>query len=65
MIAKDLNMPNGVAFRNGDLYIAGNSKISKISKVESNLSTPGKRQVLYDKFPTDDSHGWKYICVRP
>ncbi|MEI9922091.1 MAG: PQQ-dependent sugar dehydrogenase [Bacteroidota bacterium] len=65
VIAKDLNMPNGLAFKNGDLYIAENSKISKISKVESNLSAPGKPQVIYDKFPTDDSHGWKYIAFGP
>src|ERR1700748_1673341 len=34
VIAKDLDMPNGVALKDGDLYIAENSKISKISKVE-------------------------------
>jgi glucose/arabinose dehydrogenase len=65
VIASGLNMPNGVAFKDGDLYIAEKSRISKISKVESNLSAPTKPQVLYDKFPTDDSHGWKYIAFGP
>jgi glucose/arabinose dehydrogenase len=65
VMAKDLNMPNGVAFKDGDLYIAEKSKISKISKIESNLSAPAKPQVVYDKYPNDDSHGWKYIAFGP
>jgi len=64
-LASDLTMPNGVAFKDGDLYIAEKSKISKIIKVESDLSNPGKLQTVYDKFPTDDSHGWKYIAFGP
>jgi glucose/arabinose dehydrogenase len=65
VIASGLNMPNGVAYKDGDLYIAENSRISKISNVESNLSAPAKPQTVYDKYPTDDSHGWKYIAFGP
>lgn len=65
VVARDLNMPNGVAFKDGDLYIAEKSRISKISKVEVNLSAPPKPQVIYDKYPNDDSHGWKYIAFGP
>jgi glucose/arabinose dehydrogenase len=65
ILASGLKMPNGVAFKDGDLYIAEKNKISKISKVESNLSAPPSLQVVYDKFPTDDSHGWKYIAFGP
>lgn len=65
VLASGLKMPNGVAFRDGDLYIAEKNKISKISNVESNLSAPGARQVVYDKYPNDDSHGWKYIAFGP
>jgi glucose/arabinose dehydrogenase len=65
VLASGLKMPNGVAFKDGDLYIAEKSKISKITQVESNLGVPGKLQVVYDKYPTDDSHGWKYIAFGP
>jgi glucose/arabinose dehydrogenase len=65
ILASGLKMPNGVAFKDGDLYIAEKSRISKINKVESNLATPGKLEVVYDKYPTDDSHGWKYIAFGP
>lgn len=39
-VASDLNMPNGVAFRDGDLFIAEVSRISKIEDVESKLANP-------------------------
>ena len=65
VLASGLNMPNGVAFKDGDLYIAEKSKISKITKVESNLSVPGKLETVYDKYPADAPHGWKYIAFGP
>src|SRR6476620_7759952 len=36
-IAKGLNMPNGVAFRNGDLYVAEVNRIHKFAGIESKL----------------------------
>lgn len=65
VIASGLNMPNGVAFKDGDLYVAEVSKIHKFSKIESNLDAPGKSTVVYDKFPTEAHHGWKYIAFGP
>jgi glucose/arabinose dehydrogenase len=65
VVASGLNMPNGVAYKDGDLYIAEKSRISKISKVESNLTVTSKSETIYDKYPTDDSHGWKYIAFGP
>ena len=64
-IAKGLNMPNGVAFRDGDLYVAEVSRILKFPSIEKQLSAPGKPVVVYDKFPTDGWHGWKYIAFGP
>ncbi|HCW07003.1 MAG TPA: sorbosone dehydrogenase [Cytophagales bacterium] len=65
VIAKGLNMPNGVAFRNGDLYVAEISRIHKFSNIESKLDNPGKSEIIYDKYPTDAHHGWKYIAFGP
>ncbi len=65
VIASGLNMPNGVAFKDGDLYIGEVSKISKISGIESKLSNPGKPITVYDKYPTETHHGWKYIAFGP
>lgn len=64
-IAKGLNMPNGVAFKDGNLYVAEISRIHKFAGIESKLDNPGTSQVIYDKYPTDAHHGWKYIAFGP
>jgi glucose/arabinose dehydrogenase len=65
VIASGLNMPNGVAFRNGDLYVAEVNRIHKFSGIESKLASPGASTIVYDKFPTEKHHGWKYIAFGP
>lgn len=65
VIASGLNMPNGVAFRNGDLYVAEVNQIHKFAGIETKLDNPGKSQIIYDKFPTEKHHGWKYIAFGP
>jgi glucose/arabinose dehydrogenase len=65
VLASGLKMPNGVAFHNGDLYIAEVSRILKLTAIESNLDNPPKPVVVNDKFPTDEHHGWKYIAFGP
>ena len=59
------NMPNGVAFKDGDLYIAEVDRILKISDVESKLSDPGIPEVIYDQYPSEKHHGWKFIDFGP
>ena len=64
-LAKGLNMPNGVALRNGDLYIAEVNRIIKLEKIESTLANPPQPVVVYDQYPTEKHHGWKYIAFGP
>ena len=65
ILASGLTMPNGVAFRDGDLYIAEVSRISKLPAIESRLSNPGKPVMVYDQYPKEAHHGWKYIAFGP
>lgn len=65
VIASGLNMPNGVAFRNGSLYVAEVNRVLRFDNVEENLKTPPKPVVVYDKYPTDRWHGWKFIAFGP
>ena len=65
VVASGLNMPNGVAFKDGDLYIAEVNKISKLASIENNLSNPPKPEVINDSYPTETHHGWKYIAFGP
>jgi glucose/arabinose dehydrogenase len=64
-IASGLNMPVGVAFNKGDIYISEVSRIVRIRDIESKLNNPGKPEVVYDKFPTETHHGWKFISFGP
>jgi glucose/arabinose dehydrogenase len=64
-VAQGLNMPNGVAFRNGSLYIAELNKVSRIDNIESTLENPGKPVVINDSFPSEEHHGWKYLAFGP
>lgn len=59
------NMPNGVAYKDGDLYLAEVNRILKFENIESNLSDDMDYKVVYDQYPTDKHHGWKYIAFGP
>jgi len=65
VIDNGLNTPNGVAFRNGSLYVAEISRILRYDDIENRLSNPPEPVVVNDKFPTDNSHGWKFIAFGP
>ena len=65
VIASGLRMPNGVAFRNGDLYVAEVSRILRFPDIENSLDNPPQPEVVYDQYPEDRHHGWKYIAFGP
>ena len=65
VIAKGLNLPNGVAFRDGTLYIAEVSRITKMVGIEDKLDNPPAMEVVYDTLPKDLPHGWKYLAFGP
>ena len=65
VIAKNLNTPNGVAFSNGSLFIAAISTIYRLDNIEASLSNPPKPLLVYDKYPSDKHHGWKFIAFGP
>jgi len=64
-IAKDMNTPNGVAFKDGSLYVAEINRILRYDNIEDKLDNPPVPVVVYDKFPTKTHHGWKYIAFGP
>jgi glucose/arabinose dehydrogenase len=64
-ICEGLNMPNGVALWNGDLYVAEVHRILKFAQVESHLDKPVKPEIVFDKLPADRHHGWKFIRFGP
>lgn len=65
VLGQGLNAPNGVAFRDGALYVAEISRILRYGAIESRLADPPKPVVVTDRYPTDGHHGWKYIAFGP
>lgn len=65
IIASGLNSPNGVAWRDGALYIAEISRIVRLDDIESRLDDPPQPAVVNDSYPTDRHHGWKFIAFGP
>jgi len=64
-IASGLNSPNGVAFRDGALYVAEINRILRYDRIESSLDSPPRPVVVSDRFPRDRHHGWKFIAFGP
>ncbi|HSL91481.1 MAG TPA: sorbosone dehydrogenase family protein [Candidatus Limnocylindrales bacterium] len=64
-IASGMNMPNGVAFRDGALYVAEVNRVLRYDGIEGRLKDPPKPVVVNDTFPRDTHHGWKFIRFGP
>ena len=62
VVARGLTMPNGVAVRDGSLYVAEVSRILRFDGIEESLTKPPVPVVVTTAFPTDTHHGWKFIA---
>lgn len=64
-LAEDLKLPNGVAFRDGSLFVVTRSRILRYDNIEENLASPPEPVVVYEAYPTENHHGWKYVAFGP
>ncbi len=64
-IVSNIDAPNGVAFKDGSLFIGAISTIYRIDNIETMLANPPKPIVVYEKFPADKHHGYKFIAFGP
>jgi glucose/arabinose dehydrogenase len=65
VIARGLEMPSGVAFRDGSLYVSEVSRVLRFRDVARDLAHPPKVEVAVSGFPTDKHHGWKFLAFGP
>jgi glucose/arabinose dehydrogenase len=65
VIADGLEMPVGVAFRDGDLYVSAVSRILRLRDIEARLDAPPRPEVVSQAYPADTHHGWKFIAFGP
>lgn len=64
-IANGLNMPNGIAFHNGSLYVAEVHRIWRMDNIEASLDKPPKPVIIRNDLPNSTHHGWRYIDFGP
>ena len=65
VIADDIRMPVGVAYRDGDLYVSAVNRILRLRNIEARLNTPPRPEVVSSAWPSDPHHGWKFIAFGP
>ena len=65
VIASGLQLPVGVAFHNGDLYVSAVSRIVVLRDIENHLDDPPKAELITDRLPSETQHGWRFIAFGP
>ena len=65
VVADNLNMPVGVAWRNGSLYVSAVSRILRLDNIDSHLDNPPIPAIVRDDLPRETHHGWKFIAFGP
>ena len=65
VIAEKLWWPNGIAYKDGNLYVAEINRILRYDDIENNLESPPEPVVLVDDLPKEQHHGWKYLSFGP
>ena len=69
LLADRLQMPVGVAYRDGALYVSAVDRVLRFDEIEKQLARlPGERPratVMRDTFPDETHHGWKFIAFGP
>jgi glucose/arabinose dehydrogenase len=64
-IARGLNMPVGVAYRQGSLYVSAVDRILRFDNIDTQLKDVPPPVVVTDRFPKETGHGWKFIAFGP
>ncbi|WP_171039374.1 PQQ-dependent sugar dehydrogenase [Pseudomonas nitroreducens] len=64
-LADGLQMPVGVTFHKGDLYVSSINRVVVLRDIEAHLDAPPKAEELPAQFPRETAHGWKFIAFGP
>ncbi|MHC1480918.1 PQQ-dependent sugar dehydrogenase [Frateuria aurantia] len=66
VVARHLQLPSGIAFARGNLYIATVHEILQLPAIESRLDHPPAPMLVADRLPyRDGDHSWHFLGVGP
>ncbi len=64
-IDQNLDLPSGVTYRDGSLYVAAISRVLRYDNIAQQLNSPPDPVVVRGDLPTEEHHGWKFIAFGP
>jgi glucose/arabinose dehydrogenase len=64
-IASGLQQPNGIAFRDGALYVGETHRVIRFDQIESRLDAAPVPVVVYSDLPAQTHHHWRYMAFGP
>lgn len=66
-LLQGLTQPNGLAIKDGALYVLAINKVLRFDDIENKLDNPGEGVDLTEKFglPPEIHHNWKYAAFGP
>jgi glucose/arabinose dehydrogenase len=64
-ILSGLELPAGIEFHKGSLYVATPKKIMRYDNIEDKLDSPPAPVDIYTNLPGDVPHGWKFLRFGP
>jgi glucose/arabinose dehydrogenase len=67
VLLQGLTQPNGLAFKDGALYVFAINKVFRYDNIESKLDNPGEGVELTSAYnlPPEVHHNWKYVAFGP
>jgi glucose/arabinose dehydrogenase len=67
VLLQGLTQPNGIAFRDGSLYVFAINRVLRYDNIEDKLDNPGEPVELTEKYNLPDTvhHNWKYVAFGP
>lgn len=65
VVASGLNNPNGVVYKDGDLYVAEINRIIKFAGIDRTYDKKPSFMTIYSGLPKETHHGWRYMALGP
>lgn len=64
-IASGLTLPNGIALKDGSLFVAETHRVTRYDDIANNLADPPEPVVVVADLPEEGWHGWRYLDFGP
>jgi len=64
-IAAGLQLPTGVAYREGALFVAALARVMRFDGIDDKLAAPPAPVLVSDRFPSETHHGRRFIAFGP